>query len=209
MAKKPLPRKGPGATAAGVSAPRQPAPPKPEAEGKFDKFAAFGLVLPATLLGIITLIVAMGYTVHAFDVGFPGKTVANWNTGTEAVTKLSGAVQITGFSQSNYIGRSSAGEMDVALLNVGRNHNVNLGDVFTLSTENPDVRLEFVVFDVQAETSQAYILLGENVAEGGKHRYSLKLSALNELCGGTSNIAVQRLWKDQIVRRYAEPRSAS
>jgi hypothetical protein len=192
-----------------MSAPRQPAPPKPEAEGKFDKFAAFGLVLPATLLAIITLIVAMGYTVYAFDVGFPGKTVANWNTGSEAVTKLSGAVQISGFSQSGYIGDSSSGEMDVALLNVGRNHNVNLGDVFTLTTETPDVRIEFVVFDVQAETSQAYILLGENVAEGGKRKYGFKLSALCELCGGTNNIAVQRLWKDQIVRRYAEPRSGS
>ncbi len=213
MAKKPIPRKGAGASAAGIALPsRTPQPPQSEAVGKFDKFSAFGLVLPCLVLALITLVMAIGYTAREFDTGlfgFPGKTVADWDSGNEAVRKGTGAVQITGFSQSNYIARSAAGEVDVAELNVGRMHGVNLGDVFTLTTETPDVRLEFVVFDVQAETSQAYILLGQNVSENRPRQYSLRLVDIERLCGGASGVQVQRLFKDQIVRRGIERRSAS
>jgi hypothetical protein len=77
--------------------------------GKFDKFGAFALALPTMLLGLITLFLAISYTNREFDVGlfgFPGKNVLDWNSGSEAVSKLSGSVQITGFETHNYIGET-------------------------------------------------------------------------------------------------------
>lgn len=209
MAKKPLPRRSPGATAAASGAARPKPPARSEAEDKFDKFATFGLALPCTLLAIIGIVIASGYTLHAHDVGFlglTGKTEGSWNTGSESVQRLSGPVQITGFESNNFIGRTAEGEVDVAVLNVGSANNVNLGDVFTLTSMPNNVRLEFVVFDVQSNASRAYVLLGQDVAAGGD-RHSLKLSDMDTLCGGTTNIAVQRLWRDQIQRRWAETRA--
>jgi hypothetical protein len=212
MAKKPLPPKraagGPPKGPGGAPAPA----PKSEAVGKFDKFSAFALALPCTLLGLITLFIAIGYTNAEFDVGLfgmPGKSVSNWNGGSDAVTKLSGSVQITGFETHNYIGRLSEGEVDVAVLNVGSANKVNLGDVFTLASQaDAGVRIEFVVFDVGETISRAYILLGQDLSEGKKRNYSLSQSKITQLCGGTSGIEVKREWANQIVRRYCEARSS-
>lgn len=211
MAKKALPprRATAGPAASGNMQASQPM--QSEAVGKFDKFATFALALPCTVLAIVGLVVGIGYTHAEHDIGlfgFPKKNKLSWEGGGESVQKLSGAVQITGFEQTNYIGRSSSGDVDVAVLNVGSGNNVSLGDVFTLSTENPDVRLEFIVFDVQSTVSRAYILLGQNT-EGKARTASLKLSDIDKLCGGTSGIGVKRDWKDQIVRRYVETRSTT
>jgi hypothetical protein len=210
MAKKPLPPK----RAAGGPPPGPggaPAKPKSEAVGKFDKFGAFALALPTMLLGLITLVIAIGYTNREFDVGLfgiPGKNTLDWNTGGESVSKTGGTAQILNFETHNYIGRLSEGEMDVAVLNVGSSHNVNLGDVFTLSgTTDPSVRIEFVVFDVGESISRAYILLGQDVSEGKGRKYNLTQTKIKELCGNLSNIEVKRDWDNQIVRRYVEARS--
>ena len=213
MAKKPLPPKraaggppkGPG------GAPAQA--PKSDAVGRFDKFGAFALALPCTLLGLITLFIAIGYTNSEFDVGFfgiPGKSIANWNGGSDGIQKLSGPVQITGFETHNYVGRLSEGEVDVAVLNVGSSHNVNLGDVFTLASQaDTSVRVEFVVFDLGESISRAYILLGQDVSEGKERKFSLGQTKIKELCGGsTTGIEVKREWANQIVRRYVESRSS-
>lgn len=210
MAKKPLPPK----RAAGGPPPGPggaPAMPKSEAVGKFDKFGAFALALPTMLLGLITLVIAIGYTNREFDVGlfgFPGKNTLDWNSGSESVSKTGGTAQITGFETHNYIGRVSEGEFDVAVLNVGSAHNVNLGDVFTLGTAtDPSVRIEFVVFDVGDTISRAYILLGQDLSEGKERKYNLSHSKIRELCGNTTGIEVKREWDNQIVRRYVETRS--
>lgn len=201
-------------------APKAPPPKRPvpaaggaaaqsDAVGKFDKFGAFALALPCTILALVCLIVAIGYTNSRFDTGLfgiPGKKVVAWDSGTEAVA---GTVEpkIEGFESHNYIGRLGEGEIDVAVLNVGSENRVNLGDVFTLTTEQADVRVEFVVFDLQSTTSRAYILLGQNV-EGGKARqYSLRRDDMVKLCGAESGIKVKRDWKNQIIRRYVETRS--
>ncbi|MEZ5992720.1 MAG: hypothetical protein R3E76_10245 [Planctomycetota bacterium] len=212
MAKKPLPAKRPPAGAPPKAAGKAPSPAQSEAVGKFDKFAAFGLVIPTGVLAIVTLVIAIGYTNTQFDVGFfgfPKKSVADYEGGSAAVVKLSGPVQAIRFESHNYIGRTSEGEMDVAVLNVGSDNNVKLGDVFTLSNETPGVRLEFVVFDVGATISRAYILLGQDVSEGKDRQYSLSVTDLAKLCGGESNIEVKRLWKDQIVRRGVEARTTA
>jgi hypothetical protein len=210
MAKKPLPpkRAAGGAPKSGGGA---PSAVQSEAVGKFDKFAAFGLAIPSTVLAIVALVLAIGYTNKEFDVGlfgFPKKSIADWNGGGASIQKLTGPVQITGFETHNYIGRLSEGEVDVAVLSVGSAHGVNLGDVFTLaSPTDAAVHLEFVVFDVGDNISRAYILLGQDVSEGKKRGYSLAESSVKKLCGGNSGIEVKRDWKDQIVRRYAEART--
>ena len=209
MAKKPLPAKrpvgGPPPAKGGA-----PTPQQSEAVGKFDKFAAFGLAMPTMLLGILTLVLAISYTQTNLDVGFfgfPKKSINDWNAGGASVQKLTGEAQITGFESHNYIGRLSEGEVDVAVLSVGYEHNVNLGDVFTLSSPtDPAVRVEFVVFDVGPNISRAYILLGQNVADGSR-KHSLQASSIEALCGGKSNISIKRDWADQIIRRYAEERT--
>ena len=210
MAKKPLPAKrapAGGPPKGGASAPK---PQQSEAVGRFDKFAAFGLAIPAGVLAICALVLAIGYTSKEFDVGlfgFPKKSIADWNGGSASIQTL-GAVQITGFETHNYIGRLSEGEVDVAVLNVGTAHGVNLGDVFTLATPtDASVRLEFVVFDAGDNISRAYILLGQDVSEGKTRKYNLTESKMKELCGGTSAIDVKREWKDQIIRRYSEART--
>ncbi|MCA8910881.1 MAG: hypothetical protein KDB82_04205 [Planctomycetes bacterium] len=183
-----------------------------EAVGKFDKFAAFALAIPSGILAIVTLVIAIGYTNSEFDVGFfgfPKKSVADFDGGAASVQKLGSTVQITGFESQNYIGRTSEGEMDVAVLNVGSANNVNLGDVFTLKGDTAGVRLEFVVFDVGENISRAYILLGQDVSEGKERQFSLKRSDLEKLCGGGSNIEVERTFQDQIVRRYCEARTTA
>jgi hypothetical protein len=209
MAKKPLPpKRAPGGKGPGPGA---PSPAQSEAVGKFDKFAAFALVIPCTLLSIVALVLAIGYTSDQHDVGlfgFPGKTIVNWNQGTDSVQKLTGSAQITGFEQTGYIGRIAEGEMDVARINVGANHNVNMGDVFVLAGgTSEDVRLEFVVFDLQPDTCRAYILLGQDVSGDKERKFSLRADELKTLCGGDSNIELSRPWTDQIVRRYVEERS--
>lgn len=212
MAKKPLPpKRAPAPGGPGKKGPGAPTPAQSEAVGKFDKFAAFALVIPCTLLAILALVMAIAYTSKNHDVGlfgFPGKTIVNWNQGTESVQKLTDSPKIHGFEQTGYIGRIAEGEMDVAVLNVGSNHNVNLGDVFVLAGGTPDnVRLEFIVFDLQPNVSRAYILLGQDVSEGKQRQYSLRQPDLAKLCNGDSNIEVSRPWKDQIIRRYVETRS--
>lgn len=211
MAKKPLPPRRAAGTPGMAASGSAPAP-QSEAVGKFDKFGAFALALPTTLLALVTLVVAIGYTQSKHDIGFfgfPKKNKLSWEGGSEAVVRAGGGeAQITGFEQTNYLGRSSDGDVDVAVLNVGRDNNVNMGDVFTLKSENPDVRLEFVVFDVQATTSRAYILLGQNT-ENKKRSVSLKSSELEKFCGSGNNIGVKRDWRDQIVRRYVERRSVA
>jgi hypothetical protein len=211
MAKKPLPVKraagGPPPGPGGAPA----KPPKSEAVGKFDRFGAFALALPTMLLGLITLVIAIGYTNREFDVGlfgFPGKSKLDWDTGGESISKTGASAQITGFETHNYIGRLSEGEVDVAVLNVGSAHNVNLGDVFTLGgSTDPSVRLEFVVFDVGDTISRAYILLGQDLSEGKERKYSLSHTKIRELCGNNTGIEVKRDWDNQIIRRYVESRS--
>lgn len=210
MAKKPLPAKRPPAGGPPPKKGGAPTPQQSEAVGKFDKFGAFGLAIPTTLLAIITLVLAISYTHTEHDVGLFGmlkKSVADWNGGGGSIQKLSGTPQISGFESHNYIGRLSEGEVDVAVLNVGYEHGVNLGDVFTLSSSNSAaVRLEFVVFDVGPNISRAYILLGQDVSAGPRE-FSLQASSIEKLCGGKSNIEVKREWGDQIIRRYVEPRT--
>lgn len=204
MAKKPPPpmkKPAPGPTGAAAQG---------DAVGKFDKFGTFALALPCTVLSLTCLIMAIGYTSSRFDTGLfgiPGKTVMNWDSGTENVGGTNPAV-IQGFESHNYIGRLAEGEVDVVVLNVGSDQRVNLGDVFVLDgAENADARVEFVVFDLQSNISRAYILLGQNV-EGGKARqFSLRRDDIVRLCGGDSNVKVKRPWKDQIIRRYVEVRS--
>lgn len=214
MAKKPLPMKRPPA---GLP-PKKGGAPAPtaaqsEAVGKFDKFAAFGLAVPSTVLALICLVLAISYTSKEFDIGlfgFPKKTIVDYNTGASAVAKSSGKVQITGFESHNYIGRTSEGEMDVAVLNVGSDNNVHLGDVFTLANKTDEgVRAEFVVFDLGPNVSRAYILLGQDVSAGKQRKYSLKASDLASLCGSETNIDVKREWVDQDIRRYCEARSSA
>lgn len=213
MAKKPLPAKRPPAGGPPPKKGGAPTPQQSEAVGKFDKFAAFGLALPSMLLAIVTLAIAIGYTHTTHDVGFFGiikKSIMNWDSGSDSVQKLSGSIQITGFESHNYIGRLSEGEVDVAVLNVGSQHGVNMGDVFTLTAPtDPTVRVEFVVFDVGPNISRAYILLGQDVS-GGDRKFSLQASSIEALCGNKkSDIDVERKWEDQIIRRYAEERSAA
>ncbi|MCC6464919.1 MAG: hypothetical protein IT463_06210 [Planctomycetes bacterium] len=199
MAKKPVAKRAAGA-AAGA------APPPNEAAVQFDKFGTFALALPSTLLAIVVMVLGIGYTNDRFDVGFfgiPGKKIASWDSLQEAVP--AGSAKINGFESHNYIGRLNDGDVDVVVISAGYEQNVNMGDVFTLKTEVPDVRLEFVVFDVQATVCRAYILLGQNVSEGKERQHSLKADAIQKLCG--ENAEVQRLWKDQIMRRYVEARS--
>lgn len=208
MAKKPLPPKR-TPVAKKVDAGKPGRKPKSEAVGKFDKFAAFALAIPSAVLAIIALVLAIGYTHDNLDVGFlgfPAKTISDFDNG---IQMISGSPQITGFEQTNYIGHVSEGEMDVAVLNIGRENGVNLGDVFVLAGNTPgNVRLEFVVFDLQDNISRAYILLGQDVSNDQAREYSLRMSDLEELCGGTSGIDVSRTWAEQIVRRRAVARSA-
>ncbi len=213
MAKKPLPPKRTPVAKKAAQSGKPSRTPKSEAAGRFDKFAAFALAIPSTILAVIALVMAVGYTLENFDVGFmgfPAKTITSYNQGSEAVQKIGGSPQITGFEQTNYIGRVAEGEMDVVVLNVGRENNVKLGDVFLLGAGTPEnVRLEFVVFDLQDNVSRAYILLGQDVSNEQEREYSLKMSDLERLCGGTSDIDVSRTWEQQIIRRYAESRSSA
>lgn len=191
---------------------KKPAPaaqsgPSDEAVGKFDKFGAFALAIPTFLLACVAIAVGFSYTHANYDVSLGGmmaKTIPDWEGGPESVgVKRALTPKIKGFEATGYLARPNAGEMDVAVLNVGYEDNVNLGDVFTLKKDlGEGVRFEIVVFDVQANTSRGYILLGQT-----ERKYDLKLSSLKELCGGESDIEVQRQWKDQIVRRYVEERS--
>jgi hypothetical protein len=206
MAKKapPPPKKKPAPGPTGAAA-------QSDAVGKFDKFGTFALALPCTVLSLVCLVMAVGYTSNRFDTGlfgFPGKKVMDWDSGAHAVGGTTAAV-IQGFESHNYIGRLAEGEVDVAVLNVGSEQRVNLGDVFVLEGETADTRVEFVVFDLQSNMSRAYILLGQNV-EGGKARqFSLRRDDVVRMCGGTeTNIKVKRPWKDQIIRRYVEARSS-
>lgn len=199
MAKKPVAKRAAGAPAGALTPPN-------EAAVQFDKFGTFALALPSTLLAIVVLVLGIGYTNDRFDVGFfglPGKRIANWDGLTEAVP--AGTAKITGFESHNYIGRLNDGDVDVVVISAGYEQNVNMGDVFTLKSEIPDVRLEFVVFDVQATICRAYVLLGQNLSEGKERQYSLKADHMQKLCG--ENAEVQRMWKDQIIRRYVEARS--
>lgn len=202
MAKKAPPPPAPKRAAPGPAA-------ASDAVGKFDKFGAFALALPCTVLSLACLIMAVGYTNDRFDTGLfgiPGKKVMDWDAGAHSVGGTTPAA-IQGFESHNYIGRLAEGEVDVAILNVGSDQRVNLGDVFVLESEQADVRVEFVVFDLQSNISRAYILLGQNV-EGGKARaFSLKRDHMIKLCGGESNVKVKRDWKNQIIRRYVEARS--
>jgi hypothetical protein len=211
MAKKPLPAKRPGGAVPPPKKGGAPTPQQSEAVGKFDRFAAFGLALPSMLLAIVTLVLAVAYTHAVHDVGifgFPKKTINDWNAGKDAPQKLTGSVQIEGFESHNYIGRLSQGEVDVAVINAGYEHGVNLGDVFTLANPTkPTVRLEFVVFDLGPNISRAYIVLGQDVSGDNKREFSLTASSMATLCGGTSNIDLRREWADQLVRRTAEVRS--
>jgi hypothetical protein len=199
-----------------IPAPRrsQPGPSggaaQSDAVGKFDKFSAFALALPCTVLALICLGVAVSYTNKHFSVGLfglMGKTVQDWDGGSDQITSTS-AVSIKGFEAHDYIGNVSEGEVDVAVIDAGSDHRVNLGDVFVLDSETPDVRLEFEVFEVQSNFCRAYILLGQNV-EGGKQRgYSLKREDIVRLCGGNEdNIKVKRPWRDQEVRASVENRA--
>jgi hypothetical protein len=212
MAKKPKPpAKRPPAAGPKPAPSSKGGPPteQSEAVGKFDKFSTFALALPSFLLAVITLVLAIGYTHTNFDIGLfgiPGKTVEDYNTGVDSVQTLGNPIEVIGFEHHNYIGRSADGEVDVAVLNVGRNHNVRLGDVFTLSRPQEGVRLEFVVYDLGDSRSRAYILLGQNPGSDGERRYSLERSKMIELCGGERGITVQRQWRDQIIRRGVEAR---
>lgn len=211
MAKKPLPPRRSANAAAPGAAPAKA--PKSEAETKFDKFGAFALALPCTVLAIIALVMAVSYTHRALDVGlfgFPKKSIMAWDSGTHAVNRPGSKAMVTSFESTNYIGRLSDGEVDVAVLNVGRNHNVNLGDVFTPKNLPEGVRLEFVVYDLQGDSARAYILLGQKV-DGGKRAHSLKASSIRALCGATegAEVDVDRLWADQIIRRGVETRTSA
>lgn len=201
MAKKPFP----GAAAGGPSAAQS------EAVGKFDKFGTFALALPVTILAVVALFVADGYTMKHLGwslVRTP--TRVSYDSvnmqGTDGIISSSPATVI-GFSQENYIGRSSEGEVDAAELSVGYNNGVRLGDVFTLKKEADGVRLEFIVFDVQGATSRAYILLGQNLSGDAKRQYSLKRTSLVDLCGKENGIEIKRVWADQQIRRHTEMRS--
>ena len=211
MAKKPLPPRRSANAAAPGAAPGKPQ--KSEAETKFDKFGAFALALPCTILAIAALVMAVAYTHRSFDIGFfgfPKKSIVSWESGPEAVNRLGSKAMVTSFESTNYIGRLSDGEVDVAVLNVGRNHNVNLGDVFTPKNVPEGVRLEFVVFDVQGDSSRAYILLGQTVADG-KRAHSLKASSIRALCGAGDSVEVEvdRAWRDQQIRRGVETRTSA
>ena len=78
---------------------------------------------------------------------------------------------------------------------------------FTLNGETPNVRLEFVVFEARERESRAYILLGQDVAAkaGQGRKFSMKESDIRKICG--TDIKVKREWKDQLIRRYVEPRT--
>ncbi|KAA0212288.1 hypothetical protein EDM80_09990 [bacterium] len=211
MAKKPPPAgKVPPPGAAG-------APAQNEAVGKFDKFALFGLTLPATLLALTALVLAVSYTHQHMDTGFLGflpgpKKITDYESAGPKGLNKPDNVHIIGLESQNYIGRLQEGDVDVAVLDAGSRHGVQLGDVFTVKAQgDAAVRLEFVVFDLQRDTSRAYILLGQDVsASNGERKHSLALSSMKTLIGATEgalNVEVQRKWADQIVRRYVEARS--
>ena len=202
-----------------ISVPRRPVPgpsaaaAQSDAQGRFDRFAAFGLALPCTVLALFCLFLAMGYTSKHFGVGFlglGGKSIQDWDSGSDQIATTT-AVGIIGFEAHDYIGRVSEGEVDVAVIGAGSGQNVNLGDVFVLEGEAADVRLEFVVFEVQENLCRAHILLGQNVEGGKKRGYSLRRDDLVRLCGGNDPsvqpIRVKRPWSEQVVRRYVERRS--
>ena len=214
MAKKPAPSgkvPPPGSAGAPVS--------QSEAVGQFDKFALFALAIPATVLALSALFFAVSYTHDHMDVGFLGflpgsKKVSDYESKTPKGLNKTDNVHVLGFESHNYIGRLQDGDVDVVVLDAGSRHNVQMGDVFTLSTQSdPNVRLEFVVFDLQRDNCRAYILLGQNVsATNGERKYSLSQSDMRKLVGATDasgplTVEVQRKWADQIVRRYAETRS--
>ncbi|MCF6229026.1 MAG: hypothetical protein L3J82_10315 [Planctomycetes bacterium] len=201
MAKKPFPGAAPGGPSAAQS----------EAVGKFDKFGTFALALPVTILAVVALFVADGYTMSHLGWSFVRTpTRVSYDSvnmqGTDGIISSKPATVI-GFSQENYIGRSSEGEVDAAELSVGYNNGVRLGDVFTLKKDTDGVRLEFIVFDVQGSTSRAYILLGQNLSGDAKRKYSLKRTSLVDLCGKENGIEIKRLWADQQIRRHTEVRS--
>jgi hypothetical protein len=211
MAKKPLPPKRPAGGAPKGGPAGAPPAAKSEAVGKFDKFATFALAVPSAVIALLCLVLAVAYTNRDFGIGlfgFPKKSIVSWNSGPESVQRLGDPVRITGFQTHNYIGRLSEGELDVAVLNVGAENNVHLGDVFTLASQaDGNARLEFVVFDVGDTSSRAYLLLGQDVSGGKARKYSLRESDIKTLCGGLNNIPVKRDWPDQIVRRYVEART--
>lgn len=183
-----------------------------DAVGKFDKFSTFALALPCTILALVCLVQAASYAQDHFGVSFFGigaPTQQGWESGSDSINSTS-AVQITGFESHDFIGRVSEGEVDVAVISAGSDQRVNLGDVFVLDAEQPDVRCEFVVFEVQSNFCRAYILLGQNVEGADKPRkYSLKRSEMVKLCGAEQDIRVKRPWRDQNVRRYVEARSTN
>ncbi|CAG1770682.1 hypothetical protein BAC2_01217 [uncultured bacterium] len=212
MAKKPMPAgKVPPPGAAG-------APGQSDAVGKFDKFALFALTIPATLLAIMALVLAVGYTSEHMDTGFLGflpgpKKIQDYESASPKGLNKTDNVHIVGVESHNYIGRLQDGDVDVVVLDAGSRHNVHLGDVFTLKSTTDKVRLEFVVFDLQRDTSRAYILLGQDVsASNGERTFSLAQTDVRKLVGATDanvplNVEVQRKWADQYVRRYVEIRS--
>ncbi len=212
MAKKPPPPgKVPPPGAAG-------APGQSDAVGKFDKFALFALATPATILAITALILAVAYTSEHMDTGFLGflpgpKKIMDYESASPKGLNKTDNVHIVGVESHNYIGRLQDGDVDVVVLDAGSRHNVHLGDVFTLKSATDKVRLEFVVFDLQRDTSRAYILLGQDVsASNGERTFSLAQSDVRKLVGATDanvplNVEVQRKWADQYVRRYVEIRS--
>ena len=212
MAKKPPPPgKVPPPGASG-------APGQSDAVGKFDKFALFALTLPAFLLAISALVVAVSYTHDHMDTGFLGflpgpKKITDYESAGPKGLNKPDNVHVVGVESHNYIGRLQDGDVDVVVLDAGSRHNVRLGDVFTLKSAPDKVRVEFVVFDLQRDTSRAYILLGQDVsASKGERKYSLSNDHVRELLGLTDknaalNVEVQRKWSDQIIRRYSEVRS--
>ena len=212
MAKKPLPPgKVPPPGSAG-------APGQSDAVGKFDKFALFALAMPATLLAITALVLAVAYTSEHMDTGFLGflpgpKKITDYESASPKGLNKTDNVHIVGVESHNYIGRLQDGDVDVVVLDAGSRHNVHLGDVFTLKSATDKVRLEFVVFDLQRDTSRAYILLGQDVsATNGERTFSLAQTDVRKLVGAVDanvplNVEVQRKWADQYVRRYVEIRS--
>ncbi len=219
MAKLPAPKKAPVTVSGRTGMAMEKVTVQSEAVGKFDKFSLYALLVPSVFLALTGLFLAISYTFSHFEVGFLGmipgsKRAAQWDQvdGPEAVKK---PAVITGFECENYIARQQDGDVDVVVLDVGTQHNVHIGDVFTLEQMPADsdqkVRLEFVVFEAMPSVSRAYILLGEDVSAPGntdaKRNYSLARTSMVRLCGGESGIKVKRGWKDQIVRRYVEPRA--
>ncbi len=217
MAKLPAPKKAAVSARSGATGlAMEKVTPYSEAVGKFDKFGLFALLIPSVLLALSGLVLGIAYTHSRFDIGLLGilpgaKRSASWDAGEDAVKSLQ-PVEITGFECENYIARQQNGDVDVAVLSVGSNHKVNLGDVFTLEAapeSAKNVRIEFVVFEVLPSVSRAYILLGEDVSANpnAERAFSLSRDSIVKLCGGERDIKVKRQWRDQIVRRYVEPRA--